>query len=688
MPALYRMPVFYLIVLLGLGAFAAGYRPPAPEAVEAPEVVVPIPKVAEGTVEVEGGATSDGILRTPEGLRRKVVVKDLAVACRTDPGGGKSAGPPLDYFAIRYLYDVAPADRPVQLLVGPRGGPPQGWVPAASVLEWDTRLMARPTPRAGRPPLVIYRDEGCLVARLDGHACPIHGDGCPTEGEEPSAPLGSAGADGAPEGGRPPLGFPILRSKAVGDRTLFEVASLVQDRAPGPILPPEPPADLRPYLKVVDVAFAIDTTASMQGTIEAARKLAAGLVEATSKRYSDVSLRFALVEYRDASPHYGFRARKVASFTDAEGFLTALNRINAATRGDGSVAERVLDGVALALPADGPGPTADHVDWPTGRAGDLATKLLVVLGDAPDHDRDLVRARALAALAKRSGITIATVAIDRPGSLSRDESARYHDQWRVLAEESSRPLDKGAGFASPVPPLTFELQGGEALADRLQGLIDDRIEHARTIAAMATAEAEGKLGEYVDSRGLTLDRVAPVLVDLHRGDTARVARLDPRADGRKAPSVRRGWVAERLGGRAMVSVEMLMSREELTALIDELARLQQAASGGARDLAELLQVGTAAAVGETSFLAADRGSRTFADHLRSRQGLPPPRADSLLRRSQADLLRADDLSLAALDAKLRASLLTLTRRAQDPDWTDARRTAEGMALVPYDAIDF
>ncbi len=335
MPALYRMPVFYLVLGVGLVAFGLGYRPPPPPPVEVPEAAPVIPKVAEGTVEIEGGSASDGILRTPEGLRRKVLVKDLAVACRTDPGGGKVAGPPLDYFAIRYLFDAVPPDRPVQFRVGPRGGPPQGWISAASVLEWDTRLMARPTPRSGRPPLAIYREERCLVARLEGKLCPAHGRDCPTEGEEPAGPDASAGvpvADGPP----PPLGFPILRSKAVDGRTLFEVASLVRDRAPGPILPPEPPPDLRGYLKVVDVAFVIDTTASMQGTIDAARKLATDLVDATARRYGDVTLRFALVEYRDAATYYGFRARKVTDFTDAEGFLAALHRIVAATRGDGT----------------------------------------------------------------------------------------------------------------------------------------------------------------------------------------------------------------------------------------------------------------------------------------------------------------------------------------------------------------
>jgi von Willebrand factor type A domain len=677
MPALYRMPVFYLMVMVGVVAYGLsfGFR--------TKEVAAPLDLIEEPPIPIRVATDADdrpppdGILRTPDGLRRKVVVKDLAVTCRTDPGGGKAAGPPLDYFAIRFLY----GEQPGQFQVGPMGGPPQGWVPASSVLEWDTRLMARPTARAGRRPLIIYRDESCLVDALTGRTCPRHGGLCPTEGEEPAE---------APEspGEAPPLGFPILSSKSVDGRVIHEVASLVKDQALAPILPKEPPPDLRTYLKAVDVAFAIDTTASMQATIEAARKLAADLVASAEKRFSDVKLRFALVEYRDADPRYGFKVRKVTGFTSPEGFLAALNRTNAATRGDGSVDESVLDGLSLALPPGSGEPSGEHVDWPTGRAGELATKMIVLLGDAPDHAKDLERAKELATRAKDAGITIATVAIDRPGALSRDEATRYRDQWRMLAEGSYRSLDKATNFARPVEPITASLHEGDRLAERLQEVIDDRVEHARTIAAIASAEAEGKLGEYVNSQGLTLDHVAPVLVDLHRGDAAREARPDPRFDGRKAPSVRRGWIAETIDSHPLVAVEILMAPGELKTLIAELTQLQQAASGTARDLSELLQIGNAAASGETSFLAADRGSRTFADHLRRRQGLPPARPGSLLSRSQADLLHSDDLTLAALDAKLRASLLQLTRRLQSPDWNDPRRTIDGMALVPFEAIDF
>ena len=81
-------------------------------------------------------------------------------------------------------------------------------------------------------------------------------------------------ADGSTAEG-PTLGLPILTTRTVEGRVIHEVASLVKDRASELIRPTEPPPDLRPYLRVVDIAFAIDTTASMQDPIDAARQLAA-----------------------------------------------------------------------------------------------------------------------------------------------------------------------------------------------------------------------------------------------------------------------------------------------------------------------------------------------------------------------------------------------------------------------------
>lgn len=689
MPPLHRMPVVYAVALLIGVALALGswVRSPRAPARGEPAPAAPSSEssstLSSPPAPAEASQPDDPILRTPDGLRRKVVVKQLDIVCRTAPEGGKPVGAPLDYFSIRFLYGQWPDEDPTAFQIGPRDGPAQGWVSGSAVLEWDTRLMARPTPRRGRPPLVIYREESCLRDVLAQRACPRHRGRCPTEGEEAVVGAGSTA-----------MGLPILESRAVkqqdgSTRTLFRVASLVRDQARPKPPPPAPPAELLPALRRVDIAFVIDTTASMQATIDAARNLAERLAADAARRHRDVTLRLGLVAYRDDSPVFGYTTRIVSPLTDPPSFLHSLRQLSAAQRADGSIDESVLDGIAQALPPlPGERARGDHLQWPGGRSGELATKLVVLLGDAPDHARDLARAEALAEHARKAGITIATVALDRPGVLSRAERARYEAQWRTLAAGSFLPRDKASGFARTVAPLN--LKPGEAgrLVPLLESIIDDRIEHARDLAALAEAEAEGRLADYVNAQGLTLNQVAPVLVDLHRGEPAAAARPDPRSHGKKAPSVRTGWIAERQAGQPLVTVEVLTTRPELDALISELTQLQMAAQGTARDLSGLLQIGNAAAAGETSFLAADRGKQTFADHLRRRRGLPPARPDSLLQRTQADFLQSDDAARAALDARLASSLAELIRMRRTVSWDDPQRTVEGMALIPYALFDF
>jgi hypothetical protein len=686
------MPVFYLAMLaaalvIGVASWA---RAPRSRDTVASMGRATIPDRAESSPSSVGAGSpkpddsprpdvvkaDDPILRTPDGLRRKVVVKDLDIVCQSKASGGRPVGSPLDYFSIHYLFGEIPGKDTPWYQIGPRDGPPRGWIPGTAALEWDTRLMANPTGRAGRPALVIYRDEKCLLDALAHRVCPRHNGRCPTEGEEQVK-------DSGDRTGTPVLGMPILRSRSIpqpggSPRTIFEVASLVRDQAPPPPPPAQPPAEMLPLLRRLDIAFVIDTTASMQATIEAARTLSAKLVADASRRYRDLNLRLALVEYRDDSPAFGFKTQVVTQFTDPAAFRAALGRIRAADRGDGSVDEAVLDGVDRAL----------QLDWPTGRAGELATKLIVLLGDSPDHAADLERATALAGTAQQSKITIATVALDRPGQLTRDEKARYHDQWRTLAERSFRPLDKATGYTQRVPPALLSPDRADEIVTLVESLIHDRMERARELAALAAADAEGRLRDYVNSQGLTLDQVAPVLADLHRNEADATNRPDPRLNGRKAPSVRRGWIAERIGSKPLVAVEILISHSELELLIDELTRLQQAAQGSAKDLSDLLRIGTAAASGETSFLAADRGTQTFAEHLGRRQGLPPAHPDSLLLRTQADLLQADDLYRAALNRKLSASLAELVRYRDSADWSNPKRSIDGMMMVPYALIDF
>jgi von Willebrand factor type A domain len=661
MPPLYRMPIFYLTLAIALIVWRAATRTPTrtPIADVATPATLPPPPLIESD-------PSDPFLRTPEGLRRKALIRSLGVIPRLAPDKPQESGPALGYYSIVLIA----AEQPDWLKVGRSDGTIWGWIPAESALEWDTRLMARAIVGPDRPPLTLFRERSCLLDFLAHRTCAVHERDCPIEGELAVATTPN------PE---PPLGLPILNSESIPQpdgkaRTILEVASLVEDRAPPPPPPARPPDALARLLRRLDVAFVIDSTASMQTSIEACKRLADDLVGRSDS--ADITLRLALVEFRDASPTFGFKTRIASDFVGAAAFRAALDRVSAASQGDGSVDEAVLDGVLAALPRSPSDPLGQRLSWPTGREGELATKLIILIGDAPDHDTTLDRARTLADRAKQAGIMIATVAINRPGALSRDESKRYAEQWTTLAEGSFRPLDRASGFATPVPPVKTTLSGVDRLRESLDAIIADRTEAARNLASLALAEAEGRLRQYVTSQGMTLDRVAPVLVDLHRGEELPSARPDPRQEGFKAPSVRRGWIS-----RDAASVEILMSRDEVDLLIEEFTRLQQALHSGAGDLNEFLRIGTAAATGETSFLAADRGRLTFTEHLARRRGLPTLASDDLLAQTQSDLLRADEPTRAALDRLLSSAISRLVARRNDSDWNDPTRTVDGMAGV-------
>ncbi|HEY1434294.1 MAG TPA: VWA domain-containing protein, partial [Thermoanaerobaculia bacterium] len=210
---------------------------------------------------------SDAILRTSEGLRRKVVVRELDLVPRKTPDGD-AKGNPLDYYGVRYVL----GESPTMLQVGPPSGVPDGWVPRESVVEWNTRLMARPSPRGSRPALMMNREESCAAAAASGRPCPNHARGCPIEGEE--APAGS------PE---PPLGWPVLQSRPIpGSRPIYEVAAPVWDRAP-PAPRPEWLKSMQPALRQIYVAFVIDTTTSMAANFDAVKGSVRNLIDRLAK---------------------------------------------------------------------------------------------------------------------------------------------------------------------------------------------------------------------------------------------------------------------------------------------------------------------------------------------------------------------------------------------------------------------
>jgi LPXTG-motif cell wall-anchored protein len=126
----------------------------------------------------------------------------------------------------------------------------------------------------------------------------------------------------------------------------------------------------------VDLVFAIDTTGSMQPSLDAVKLLTTQMVDLLSARTA--SYRFALVTYRDHPSWTGngsdYPARVDLPFTtDKAGIQAALNTMVA--DGGGAGPESVYSGVDAAI----------GLPWRPG-----VKKVVVVIGDAPPHDPEPV----------------------------------------------------------------------------------------------------------------------------------------------------------------------------------------------------------------------------------------------------------------------------------------------------------
>jgi hypothetical protein len=652
------MPVVYLFATtVGLGAYFSGIWKPGPVSDPPPassntaplatsKLVPELPKV-DATPPDSGPAPTavittvspTGIPRDTDGLRRKALITGQNVFLRPSPDGDP-IGQVLPRFGSRFVYNETAA----MLRVGSTPDGAEGWIYQADTAPWNSRLVARPTSRINRPSIEIYSEQSCLSASISGRVCAKHDGRCPSETE------------GQDEGATTPrIGWPVVSVGTVagGDgfpREVVEVIPLATETAPTDA---ERLAPLRPALRQVYVAFVIDTTESMKPSIEQARALASGLAKSMNTQFGDVSLHIGLIEYRDDSPALGFHARVTTAFTEIAGFQAVVNTIEAALHEDAVAGESVIEGLNLALPG-----TPGGLNWPTGRAGELATKLIVLMGDSPDHSKGTDRMRAVAARAKASGVSIATVALNRSDALSTADQTRLDQQWQILAEQSYRPLDRTKKFTTELPPLAIRADGASSLVPRVQALIEDRLEHARGLSELARAEDEGRLDEYLNSRGLTKAQAAPILEELRRGEIA------PKRTQRRTPVLKKGWLSLRMGATLFVTLDVLVSREELETLISRLSTQK-----GESD--ELRAIINATAAGEMAFLKSDLRGLTSEEQVKRRKAFPSPIPQS-----------------GSVAERLRTTLQALGKIRDETSWSDPRQTVDGRVLIPFDLINF
>ncbi len=235
---------------------------------------------------------------------------------------------------------------------------------------------------------------------------------------------------------------------------------------------PATPTTVIPSHKVgakhqIDVVFAVDTTGSMGGLLDGAKRTVWSIATHIRKTDPDADLRIGLVAYKDVGDEYVTRPFSLT--TDLDAVYSELATYTASGGGD------VPEDVDAALDD-----SLHKMQW----RGD-AKKLIFLVGDAPPSSRgEVPRFDVLAREAKDSGIVINAI---RCG----------HDQATALAFQQIASLGAGVfstieqngGVQHVATPYDDKIAELSTQIDRTSLIVgDDSVRH-RWEGKMASAEA-------------------------------------------------------------------------------------------------------------------------------------------------------------------------------------------------------
>jgi hypothetical protein len=250
------------------------------------------------------------------------------------------------------------------------------------------------------------------------------------------------------------------------------VAALLQPwRGAGPrSLPPPPVPQAR---RAVDVVFAVDTTGSMGGLIEGAKRTVWSIATHIRQTEPDAELRIGLVAYRDIGDDYV--TRDFALTGDLDAVFAELSGYRADGGGD------TPEDVAAALYD-----TLHRMPW----RGD-ARKLVFLVGDAPPADRgDVPAFEVLAREAGDRGIVLNTIRCGLDG-----DTARAWQQIAALGHGQFSTIEQDGGVQQVATPYDERLAELSAQVDRTAVIVGDDTERAvyeRNLAVNAAAPAASR----------------------------------------------------------------------------------------------------------------------------------------------------------------------------------------------------
>ncbi len=287
------------------------------------------------------------------------------------------------------------------------------------------------------------------------------------------------------------------------------LAALLQPwRGPGPL--PPAPTQVPAARHAVDVVFAVDTTGSMGGLIEGAKRTVWSIATHIRQTEPDAELRIGLVAYRDIGDDYV--TRDLALTGDLDAVFAELAGFRADGGGD------TPEDVAAALYD-----TLHKMQW----RGD-ARKLVFLVGDAPPADRgDVPRFDVLAREAGDRGIILNTIRCGVDG-----DTARAWQQIAALGHGQFSSIEQDGGVQQVATPYDERLAALSARVDSTAVIVGDdgeraAYEHNVAVNAAAPAPAQADRAAYYATGDQAGERASNDLVGgvvagkMHAGKIAR-----------------------------------------------------------------------------------------------------------------------------------------------------------------------
>jgi hypothetical protein len=249
------------------------------------------------------------------------------------------------------------------------------------------------------------------------------------------------------------------------------IAALLQPWRGAGGRPAQPPP--APVHRAVDVVFAVDTTGSMGGLIEGAKRTVWSIATHIRQTEPDAELRIGLVAYRDIGDDYV--TRDFALTADLDAVFAELSGYQADGGGDAP------EDVAAALHD-----TLHRMRW-----RDDARKLVFLVGDAPPADRgDVAPYAALAREAGERGILLNAIRCGGDG-----DTARAWQEIAALGHGQFSTIEQGGGVQQVATPYDARLAELSARIDSTTVIVGDDGERAmyeRNVKVNNAAPAEAR----------------------------------------------------------------------------------------------------------------------------------------------------------------------------------------------------